>query len=78
MKVGFAVLAIVMFIILGFLLLSNKSGKNCEFVASYEATKNPKDSEEKQMNIYNSYLEICKNSSFDYNLWKLQNNISNN
>ena len=72
--IGF-ILILGFILVLGYLFFSKGSEKNCEFVASYEATKNPTDSERKQLNIYNEYLEICKNPSFDYDLWKLENNI---
>ncbi len=62
-------------IVVGFLLFSNRTRKNCDFVAAYEATKNPRDSVRKQENIYNEYLKVCRGSSFNYELWKLENNI---
>ncbi|MDP1710728.1 MAG: hypothetical protein Q8L46_02205, partial [candidate division WWE3 bacterium] len=66
---------VVSILAVGYLLFFSKSDKDCQFVAAYEATKNPQDSAEKQANIYNGYLELCKDPSFNYDLWKIENNI---
>ncbi len=71
----FLVLLVIGLIVGGFLIYSYNRYKHCDFVAAYESTKNPNDSVDKQLNIYNGYLEVCRGSSFDYELWKLENNI---
>ena len=72
-------LKVVLLLVIGSVILSacssQKSAKNCDFVASYEATKNPQDSLEKQQMIYQGYYDLCKNPAFDYDRWKIENNI---
>ena len=74
----FLILLVLGLIVGGFLIFSYNKNKHCNFVAAYESTKNPNDSVEKQLNIYNGYLEVCRGSTFDYELWKLENNIPEN
>lgn len=78
-KMKIILIVIMMIALLGIILfISNKSGKNCNFVASYEATKNPLDSDIKQKNIYDAYFEICNSPTFNYEIWKLENKIPKN
>ena len=76
MRFILVVAVVIVIVAVSYFLLSNKSNKHCDFVAAYEATKNPEDSSEKQLSLYRGYFEYCLHDpSFNYELWKLQNNI---